>query len=239
MYELRAILLPEDVIFDARNQLNELPTYKQMNHFPVTNSNLSATHLVVYLRTYYAFSANANCTLIKAGINDTYLITDEDTKFVLRVYSYNWRTRTEIEEELELLNLLKGQGISVSYPVADKHKNYIHTLNAPEGDRFAVLFSYAPGEKVQVVSKEAHFQVGQLMAKLHQVTLNKQLERVSYSAEVLLVDSLKEIAAFLGKETEEMQFMKSAQAYLKHFLQMPTQLKFDKGLFIWISGSII
>jgi Ser/Thr protein kinase RdoA (MazF antagonist) len=185
-----------------------------MTHFPVTNSNLSATHLALFLQEKYALSANTQCELIKAGINDTYLVTDNSDKFVFRVYSLNWRSKMEIEEEIKLLNQLKENAISVSYPLSDQQGNYIQTLNAPEGDRFAVLFTFASGEKQHIISAETHFQIGQLIARFHKITTNQKLNRVDYTPELILIDSLKNISAFLKADTEEMQFMRSAQAYL-------------------------
>lgn len=110
-----------------------------MTHFPVSNSNLSATHIGLFLQEKYSLSKDTKCKLIKAGINDTYLVTDNSDKFVFRVYSLNWRSKMEIDEEIKLLNLLKENSISISYPLTDKESNYIQTLGAPEGDRFGVL----------------------------------------------------------------------------------------------------
>jgi Ser/Thr protein kinase RdoA (MazF antagonist) len=191
-----------------------------MTYFPVTNSNLSATHISLFLQEKYSFSNDTHCKLIRAGINDTYLVTDHSAKFVFRIYSLNWRTHTEITEEIKLLNQLKENNISVSYPLPDKENNYIQTLNAPEGDRFAVLFSYADGQKLHLFSAETHFQIGQLMARFHTVTNNQRLNRVDYSAEVILVDPLKKVSEFLSADTEEMRFMQAAQKYLvKEFQQ--------------------
>jgi Ser/Thr protein kinase RdoA (MazF antagonist) len=185
-----------------------------MTHFPVTNSNLSATHLGLYLQEIYSLSKNTKCQLIKAGINDTYLVTDNSDKFVFRVYSLNWRTKAEIGEEIKLLNQLKQNDISISYPLSDNANNYIQTLNAPEGDRFAVLFTFASGEKLHIISEETHFKIGQLMARLHKITHNQKLNRIDYSPEIILIDSLKKVSSFLTNDTEEMNFMKSAQSYL-------------------------
>lgn len=71
-----------------------------MTHFPVTNSNLSALHLGLFLQEKYGLSKDAKCQIIKAGINDTYLVSDESDKYIFRVYSLNWRTQTEIQEEI-------------------------------------------------------------------------------------------------------------------------------------------
>lgn len=185
-----------------------------MTHFPVTNSNLSAIHLGLFLQEKYALSKDTTCQIIKAGINDTYLVTDDTDKFVFRVYSLNWRTKTEIEEEITLLLQLKENDITVSYPLPDKENNYIQSLNAPEGDRFAVLFTFAAGEKQHIISEETHFQIGQLIARLHKITIHQRLNRIDYTPEVILVDSLNKVSAFLSSDTAEMHFMRSAQSYL-------------------------
>jgi Ser/Thr protein kinase RdoA (MazF antagonist) len=201
-----------------------------MNYFPVTNSNLSATHLGLFLQEKYSLSKDTKCQLIRAGINDTYLVTDNFDKYIFRVYSLNWRTRTEIAEEIKLLNELKENNIPVSYPLSDKENNFIQILHAPEGDRFSVLFSYAVGEKLHVLSNETHFRIGELMARFHEVTFNQKLNRVNYSSEVILVDSLKQIANFLPAGTEEMKFMQSTQKYLlKEFLNVNTS-EIRKGI---------
>jgi Ser/Thr protein kinase RdoA (MazF antagonist) len=201
-----------------------------MTHFPVTNSNLSATHLGMFLQEKYALSKSTQCQLIKAGINDSYLVTDNSSRFVFRVYSLNWRTRTEIKEEISLLNQLKENGISISYPLTDNENKYIQTLNAPEGDRFAVLFTFAAGEKLHIVSKETHFKIGQLMARLHQITLNQTLKRTDYSSEILLVDSLKKVSSFLSSDSEEMDFMQAAQKQLLNAFEKADTSQIRQGI---------
>ncbi|HMR89718.1 MAG TPA: phosphotransferase [Saprospiraceae bacterium] len=185
-----------------------------MTHFPVTNSNLSATHLGLFLQEKYALTKDTKCQIIKAGINDTYLVTDDIDKYVFRVYSCGWRAKTEIEEEIRLLLQLKENDISVSYPLSDKNGKYVQTLYAPEGDRFAVLFSFAAGEKQHIISEDTHFQIGKLIARLHKITIHQRLNRIDYTPEVILVDSLNKVSAFLKSDTEEMHFMRSAQSYL-------------------------
>jgi len=187
-----------------------------MQHFPVTNSNLSAEHLSLFLQEKYALSKDTKCRLIRAGINDTYLVSNASEKFIFRVYSLGWRTETEIAEELRLLSKLHENNISVSYPIPDNANNYIQELNAPEGDRFAVLFTYANGEKLHNIPAETHFQIGKLMGRFHKLTDNQTLKRVHYTPEIILVDSLKKMENFLHPETAEMQFMKSTQKYLLH-----------------------
>lgn len=210
-----------------------------MTHFPVTNSNLSATHIGLFLQEKYSFSQDTKCQLIKAGINDTYLVTDNSDKFVFRVYSLNWRSKTEIDEEIKMLNQLKENAISISYPLSDKENNYIQILSAPEGERFAVLFTFASGEKQHLISEETHFQIGQLIARIHRITHDQKVNRIEYSPEVILIDSLKKLSSFLTNDTAEMNFMKSAQSYLfKEFKNADTS-KIRQGvvhLDIWFNN---
>lgn len=185
-----------------------------MTHFPVTSSILSARDVGLFLQEKYVFRESTRCQIIKAGINDTYLVTDGLDKFVFRVYSFNWRTLKEIEEEIDLLKKLKENGISISYPLPDKENNFIQRLNAPEGIRFAVLFSYAKGQKLHLVSPALHYKIGLLMARFHKFTQGQTIARIDYTPELILVESLEKIAEFLPEETEEMSFMRSIQKHL-------------------------
>jgi len=201
-----------------------------MTHFPVTNSILSAIHLGLFLQRNYSLSKNTKCQLIKAGINDTYLVTDNAEKFVFRVYSFNWRSRTAINEEIKLLNQLKENALSISYPLLDKQNNYIQTISAPEGDRFAVLFTFAYGEKQHIISEKTHYQIGQLLGRIHGITNNQKLNRIDYAPEVLLIDSLKKVSAFLNNNSQEMSFLKSAQKYLLKEFEKANKSQINQGI---------
>lgn len=185
-----------------------------MNHFPVTSSNLSATHLGYFLQEKYGLSARSSCRLLKAWVNDTYLVSDGPAQYVFRVYSLNWRTPEEIAEEVRLLKQLKENNIPVSYPIADVRENYIQQLPAPEGGRFGVLFSFAKGQKLLNFSTEIHYKIGEIMARFHQVTHHQTIARVVYTSDLLLVDSFEKLKPFLAPDTDEMIFMASAQQYL-------------------------
>ena len=118
-----------------------------MNHFPVSNSIISEIHLADFLIDTYNFEKNTSCQLIKTWVNDTYLVEVSSEKFIFRIYRLDWRSENEIAEELRLINLLKEKNISISFPILDKKDNFIQSINAPEGKRFGVLFSFADGEK--------------------------------------------------------------------------------------------
>lgn len=185
-----------------------------MDHFPVTNSTLSAAHLAAFVKDHYAFEGQVDCRLIRAGVNDTYLIVCKDGRFVFRVYTLGWRSEAEILAEIGLLNRLKRAAIPVSYPITDRRDGYLQQLNAPEGLRFGVLFSYAQGEKVISSPEATHSRIGRLMADFHSCTLDQTIDRVAYTAETLLVRPLAQLAGYLPADTEEMGMMKSMQTVL-------------------------
>ncbi|RYU90436.1 aminoglycoside phosphotransferase [Mucilaginibacter terrigena] len=201
-----------------------------MQNFPVSSSILSATHVGLFLQDKYGFSGKATCKLLKTGINHSYLVTDIERKAVFRIYSLAWRTHLEISEEIRLLNLLREAGTSVSYPIKDKSGNYIQELNAPEGMRFGVLFSFAEGEKLLNFDAAVHFKAGETMARIHQVTQNLQLKRVAYTPKVVLQDSLDKIKGFLPADSEEMQWMASTQKYLLNEISKADTSKLREGV---------
>lgn len=183
-----------------------------MTTFPVTASTLSETELGNLIKEKYQLSENFDCKLFRTGVNHTYFISDNETKFVFRVYCHNWRTKLEIEQELELLKLLTNNSLSISYPISDINGNFIQEINAPEGVRYAVLFSFAKGEKMRFMSNETCFTIGSLMAKIHNITENKKIDRVNYNSEILLNSAYQLLKPFFKEDLEEMKFLKEIQS---------------------------
>lgn len=201
-----------------------------MTHLPVISSILSPEALAAFVREKYALAENTNCRLLKAGVNHTYRMDSGTESFVFRIYSYNWRTEEEITEELNLLQLLKQHNISVSYPVPDSSGKFIQTVQAPEGIRFAALFSYAAGHKIHNYSSEAHFEIGKLMANIHKLTNGLEQKRVTYTPEILLKEPIEQIRKFLPGETEEMQFLVTTLPLLEKELLSADTRQLRKGI---------
>lgn len=201
-----------------------------MTTFPVITSTLSAKELGEFTKEKYGLSEDCTCQLFRTGINHTYFITADTTKYALRVYSHNWRSESDIVEEINLLNLLKESGIGVSYPIADKNDNFIQTINAPEGIRYAVLFSFAEGGKIRVMDSETCFSIGLLMAKFHNITLNKTTSRTNYDNETLLALPYKYATAYFSEALPEMKFIKQQSEELSTFFEKAAQQNIPKGI---------
>ena len=56
-----------------------------MTTFPVIASTLSETELGNFIREKYQLSEDYNCKLFRTGVNRTYFISNNETKFVFRV----------------------------------------------------------------------------------------------------------------------------------------------------------
>jgi Ser/Thr protein kinase RdoA (MazF antagonist) len=92
------------------------------------------------------------------GLNDTYRVETSDGEiFFLRVYRYGSRSRAEIDTELALLRHLERHGAHVSVPLARQDGGALTALDCPEGQRFAAVFTAAPGDPTdyQTCSEEA------------------------------------------------------------------------------------
>jgi len=147
-------------------------------------------------------------------MNHLYLVEDDDGKFVFRVYTYNWRSELEIEEELRLLLYLQENNCQVAFPLADKSGKFLQEIDAPEGKRFGVLFSFAKGTKTAKFSKETSFFIGEALAKVHQSTEKFELKRTSYDTQNLLVSPLSTIRKFYTKSTTEVEYLEKLSAFL-------------------------
>ena len=182
--------------------------------FPATESTLSAAHLAKLLQDQYNLDLETSCKLFRTGMNHLYVVTGGGYKYVLRVYTFNWRSKFDVSEELRLLRFLHGNGIAVAYPIADRNGEYIQEINAQEGVRYGVLFSFADGKKDPRFSAEVSYNIGVTMARIHQLTENFQVSRATYDSKTLLEDSLKRTQSFFSPKIDEMKFVGMLKDYL-------------------------
>lgn len=162
-----------------------------MHLFPVEYSSLSTQALIELITGQYHIDIDSAISFLKRGFNDTYLIEENSNnmnasadKYILRVYKHNWRSLESIETELKLLNRLKEKHIGVSVPIKDKHENCIQTIHAPEGIRYAVLFSFAEGEQIRKLSIEQSYSLGVETGSIHRVTQNTTLGETAQNYDI-------------------------------------------------------
>lgn len=210
-----------------------------MPYLPIYDSRFQTAPLAQYLQTLYQFSDIIEARILKTGINHTYLIRTATDSYIFRLYFHQWRSRLEIEEEVRLLLHLKDSEVPVSYPVADKNRAYIQEIEAHEGLRYGVLFSFAEGEKTRFFTTEHSYTIGQAMGRFHQATQNFGLQRVTYSAETLLQHPLAQIRKYYSANSEPMKYIERVVPLLAELLTTTDTTALRQGvvhLDIWFDN---
>jgi Ser/Thr protein kinase RdoA (MazF antagonist) len=183
---------------------------------PVTYSLISSQALQEELLPLYSLPKDLKVLFLYQGLHDTYLIQGNASKFILRIYRAGWKTFTQVEAELQLLLLLKAQGLSVSYPIADQKEEFIQRISSPEGERYAVVFSYADGEKLSLLTPSQASLFGRFIAQMHLITLNKHIQPLQrdYSVNSILELTLQAIQKVLPASEEAHQKLKNIYTIL-------------------------
>ena len=83
---------------------------------------------------------------------------------MLRIAPTNWRSYEHIAAEIELLCFLHQRRISTPQPVPQKDGAYIQILHAPEGPRYAVLFTFVPGAPPGEMTEVESYRFGRAIA---------------------------------------------------------------------------
>ncbi len=201
-----------------------------MVHFPVIASTISADALGTLVSERYSVGKKCVCQLLRTGINHTYLLTGSSTRYVLRVYSREWRSKVEVQEEIDLLIRLQRDSANISYPIEDKNGEFIQEISAPEGVRFAVLFSFAAGKKVRFMPPAICSAVGSVMATLHKLTERKSAKRTNYDSETLLKQPYQDAKQFFDESLPEMQLLKRQCSRVGPLLENLSLPKGSRGI---------
>jgi len=187
--------------------------------FPVIYSVLSCSALLVLIQENYTLPNIQNIEYYQSGLNDTYIVTCVDKKYVLRVYKNNWRTESDILCEIEVLLFLKNNHISVAAPITKKNGDILTHIEAPEGLRYVVLFDYASGRPPHYTKnhqREAEI-YGRSFGKLHRVLLDfdSSHQRFKLNIDHLLEAPLKTIKPFLNHRPESWKTLSDLAANLR------------------------
>jgi len=163
--------------------------------FPTQYSTLSASALAAHVSAEYDLPGLHGRYLLR-GVSDTYLLENEQTKYILKVYRSAHRSQAQIAGEVELLTYLREQGAAIAAPLAAQNGAFLLPLAAAEGERFGVLFTFAPGRVVMDLSDTQLRTVGREMARLHNLTAGLTLRhpRPIYDLETTLRQPLRVLA---------------------------------------------
>ncbi|MGF1542739.1 MAG: phosphotransferase [Pleurocapsa sp.] len=192
-----------------------------MDVFPAIYSTLSPKALIEGVLTQYQLGDISQCLFWNRGLSDIYLVETENQSYILKISHHHWRSKTEIKFELEFLDFLHQRGIPVAYPIKTHNDRLFVIINALEGDRFAALFPYAPGQVPLGDLNLTQSQIlGETVGKLHQASLkfNSKTPRHPLDLQYLLDDSLKTITPYLKHRTDDLTYLQNAIATIKQKL---------------------
>jgi Ser/Thr protein kinase RdoA (MazF antagonist) len=161
---------------------------------PVRHSLLDVNSLSDIVLPLFDVPWTGSYTLLRRGLNDSYLVQAGAAKFILRVYRCGWRSPGEILHELRALTHIRARGVQVAAPVRNRHGGYLCPLSAPEGLRYVALFSFAEGEQLSTTAEHASL-YGAAAARVHDATADFQCQypRQALDADVLLERPLRRL----------------------------------------------
>ena len=190
--------------------------------FPVVYSTLAPQALMGQVLCQYRLDKVINCQLWNRGLSDVYLVETATKPYILKVSHHHWRSCSDIQFELELLDFLHQKYIPVAYPLKTKERKLFVTIKALEGDRYAALFPYADGTvplgDLNLTQSEV---LGETLAKLHQKTVHfqTQAQRQPLNLDYLLDDAYQLIAPFLRDKPTDLAYLEKAIELIKIQLQ--------------------
>ena len=177
--------------------------------FPTVHSILAPTALTAEILPHYDLENPVNCIFLARGVNDTYLVQAGTEKYILRIYTVGQRSLSDILYEIDILLHLERNGVSVSTPVAQGDGNYINVLQAPEGPRQVVLFTYAQGKALNRHAATDSYHHGRAVATIHNATTSftSTHTRTALDLPYLLDQSMQNIASLLAYTSADWSYL--------------------------------
>ncbi len=135
---------------------------------PATHSTLEANFVGEEVARHYHVKGVVRPQLLYRGVNDVYIIRDDNGRRALRIWRAGVRSIDGVMQELDYLDFLKANDVPVSNSEPAANGDRYILFNALEGPRPAVLYTWAPGVKfgdnLDVVTAE---RIGGKFAEMH------------------------------------------------------------------------
>lgn len=199
--------------------------------FPVIYSIPSATALQSELLPHYDLGDQVTCTFLTSGVNDTYLVQTSIEKYVLRIYRAGWRALSDVLYEIDVLEHLNRKGVSVSSPIAQRDGSFVSTIQAPEGPRLVVLFTYAPGRPLERHDATDSYYHGKAVATMHNAldTFTSSHHRAPLDLTYLIDQSLQAIQSLHLCSSADWSYLQELTERLRTQIQRFAEQGLDWG----------
>jgi Ser/Thr protein kinase RdoA (MazF antagonist) len=186
-------------------------------YLPVHTTVLDCQALLERVLTRYPLSSPLTCRLFSNGLNDVYVVNNGAATCFLRVSKSGWRSRQDIEEEIDLVSRLYRQDIRVALPIGSRDGSYIQDINAYEGIRYAVLFSNAEGDIHDITENRQNRAFGKIVGRMHRAfdQIENRYRRSHIDKKTLLEQPVARIARFLKHRPGDFEYLQEIADHLK------------------------
>ncbi len=220
------------IIINGIKALRSQPAIEPLSRNPlkcsVTYSTIALETVVAALNAHYLIDPVQHCQFWYHGLSDIYRVETNSNRYIFRISHHHWRSRSEIQFELEFLTFLRYNQLPVASPIPSDTGELCLEITAPEGLRYGTLFEYAEGSvPIGDLDCTQSHHLGEIVAHLHQVSLqfNPLSQRPSLTAKMMIDDSVEIMACFL--EGEDWETLNAIADKTKQSLQhLPTHPPF-------------
>ena len=192
---------------------------------PVIRSIPAIAPMVQALQIHYGLNIIA-CELIKSLLQDTYRISTQDSSYIFRLYRVGQRSLDEILSELEILDYLLENGLSVSAGIKTQLRERVVAFSMPEGTRYGALFSFSPGEPLSKhLTCQSIQAYGKSLAHLHRIAdaFPHPITRPSLDRPALLDVPVQTLKTRFPEERDHIPYLQSVAERLRPVLDaIPT-----------------
>ena len=198
-----------------------------LSPFPATHSTLAPIALARALGQWYSFTPPISVSLLNRWLSDVYLVRTGLGPYIFKVYRAHWRSRDDIEYELNFVEHVARWGIAVSTPLRRRDGAWCSSFPAIEGPRLGVLFTFAPGRAVELDAETSRL-YGQTAARLHAAAedFSTDLPRFALDLDHLVRGPLAALTPFLEDRRTDLDFLAAtAERLVSHVLDLA-----EKGL---------
>lgn len=123
-----------------------------------------------WVKDNFGFSGEVKVMPLRQYTNDVYQV-ENGGKHLLKVYGEGWKTESEIQWEIELLDYLKGHSVDVAGVISGKSGKKLFTLDLGGTKRLAVMFEWARGNKPEPpFSLDDYDRLGKAIAEIHRIS---------------------------------------------------------------------
>lgn len=134
----------------------------------ISHSVLHPDFIRQQVKERYPVKGEVSVFLLYRGMNDVYLVQDQDTKYALRVWRKTYRDVDAVQLELNFLAFLKEKQFPASVAIPQHDGSLYFKVSTPEGPRAVAMYDWAPGRKFgELLSEDTARKIGASFAEMH------------------------------------------------------------------------